>query len=596
MRIALIPFLLAGVVNAASATQTIYELTPADDWLSVINGEGLAPGDTVILHGGVYLTPDDVMLNIAHVGTAAQPITIKAAPGEVPVITRNTFGAFDDYFINLEHNVINMRGAQHVILSGLEITGGNWGIRIGSKTDGLWISSKQPMGLVERPAHHITIQNCHIHHTHNTALSANFPGDVYDTIIVRDNHFHHAGRWGESIYFGNFSQSNETWAIVKNSIIEGNYLHDNVEVNSWYQDPDGPYYHGTAIQLKDGCYNNLIRRNVMHYTFYPAILVSGAVSEFGDMSAPDWGPNIIERNVIWQVSQAPNDITGQGMQVAADAIVRNNLVYAPHPFYNADHQTLAGNMEIVNNTFISSTPDQIDTLQIASMPSAPILIANNALYRGPGGLPVISGSGSQSAMLTKIGNVAMTSLSANLIDAAGLDFFPTSSSALIGAGDMGSQAAVDFNGTSRAGDATAGAYAYSPTGNPGWTIGPGLTHAVGHIRNGTGFNPLGFAELSPSILGQAWQTAIDLGPGGTATSVLVFGLGGATSGSLLTGAVRGEVLVLPPYAVTFGAGGHANSIPDDASLAGLALSTQAIVLDATGARLQNAIDLVLGTY
>ena len=51
-------------------------LSPQDAWLGVLNGEGLRPGDTVILRGGTYRTPDDVLLNIAHVGTAEQPITI----------------------------------------------------------------------------------------------------------------------------------------------------------------------------------------------------------------------------------------------------------------------------------------------------------------------------------------------------------------------------------------------------------------------------------------------------------------------------------------------------------------------------------------
>ncbi len=85
-----------GAATSSFAGQT-YRLSPRDNWLNLINGEGLQPGDTVILDNGRYLTPDNVMLNIAHVGTAAHPITIRAAAGARVVFTRNTIGAFNDF-------------------------------------------------------------------------------------------------------------------------------------------------------------------------------------------------------------------------------------------------------------------------------------------------------------------------------------------------------------------------------------------------------------------------------------------------------------------------------------------------------------------
>jgi len=190
--------------SATAEAQTTYHLTPADDWLSIINGEALTPGDTVILHGGTYVTPDAVLLNIGHVGTAGSPITIVAAPGETPILTRNTIGEHDDYYANLEHNVINMHGAQYVVLDGLDITGGNWGVRMSHKRDGNNVSATQPLGDLVRELRNVTIQNCHFYRTHNTALSANMAGDVYESLIIRDNEFQEAGRWGESIYLGNY--------------------------------------------------------------------------------------------------------------------------------------------------------------------------------------------------------------------------------------------------------------------------------------------------------------------------------------------------------------------------------------------------------
>jgi hypothetical protein len=149
--------LAAGLLSA-----NIIDIYPDDDWLLVIGGEHLSPGDTVIMHAGTYITPDNEALTIAHVGTAEQPITIKAAKDERVVITRNTFGDYNMYGFgngfnapdHLIHNTLNIRGAQYLILDGLEIIGGNWGIRIGAKTD--WVySTTNPMGNVLRYANNI---------------------------------------------------------------------------------------------------------------------------------------------------------------------------------------------------------------------------------------------------------------------------------------------------------------------------------------------------------------------------------------------------------------------------------------------------------
>ncbi len=467
---------LACVVSMSRAV--VHNLTPADDWYSVINGEALQPGDEVVLAGGTYVTADDKMLNIAHVGTADQPIVIRSADGATAVITRNTFGAFNDYYQNLQHNVINMRGAQYVTLRGLEITGGNWAVRIGSKTDGVYISPQLPMGNILRPARNITIEYCHIHHVHNTAISANFPGDVYDGLVFRHNEIDHTARYGESFYLGNYDDASRTiFAVARHCVVEGNYLHDQVWVGSWYQDP-AVSYHGTGVQIKDGSYDNIIRDNVIHYTKYPAILVSGATPSA--FSAGDTvGPNLIERNVIWQISQAPSDITGQGIQCAADTVLRNNIVYAPQPLQiQTHHLSTPHAIDVVNNTFISTSNY---TVNIANSPIGPVLIANNALYR-PGSTSVITGSGSSSSWVTKVANVAIPDLAAALVDAAGLNFYPAVGSPLLGAASPVYQSVDDFNRMARNGDLTAGAYAYNSGGNPGWAVGAGFKPSVGDIN------------------------------------------------------------------------------------------------------------------
>lgn len=443
---------------AATAHGTTYNLSPADDWYSVINGEGLLPGDEVVLASGTYTVGDTQTLTLGHVGTADQPITIRAADGATPIITRNTFGAYNDIY-NLQHNTINIRGAQYLVLHGLTITGGNWGIRIGSKTSGLNITNDHPMGDILRPARNITVEYCNIHHTHNTAISANFPGDTYENLVFRHNEISYTARYGEAFYFGNYSSY--IMGIVKNSIVENNYIHD--QASPWYVDPAFSDYHGTGIQFKDGSYGNIMRDNVICNTNYPGILITGTTASA--YSGSDITPNVMEGNVILEVT---GGTTGQGIQVAAGAILRNNIVYAVQPILSQIHQSsVPGNLQMINNTVISRGSD---TIKIANTPNAPILIANNALYRGAGSSSVITGNGSSSTWVTKVANVAILNLANDIVNASGFNFFPTVGSSLRNAANTTYQSANDFNGSLRGIDLTCGAYAYSATGNPGWTV------------------------------------------------------------------------------------------------------------------------------
>ena len=107
-------------------TRQLTDLTPADDWESVIGYDPLSllqPGDEATLHEGTYMQPaSNFKLRMCHQETGAQPIVIHAAEGESVVLTRP----------NASQNVINIMGARHLIIRGLEITGGSAGIRIGS--------------------------------------------------------------------------------------------------------------------------------------------------------------------------------------------------------------------------------------------------------------------------------------------------------------------------------------------------------------------------------------------------------------------------------------------------------------------------------
>jgi hypothetical protein len=64
---------------------------------------------------------------------------------------------------------------------------------------------------------------------HNTAISANFPGDVYENLVFRHNQISYTARYGEAFYMGNYDDATATiFAVAKNCVIENNYIHDQV--------------------------------------------------------------------------------------------------------------------------------------------------------------------------------------------------------------------------------------------------------------------------------------------------------------------------------------------------------------------------------
>lgn len=314
------------------------QLTPDQDWFSVLSGSKLKPGDEVVLAPGTY--KDSRKLVLSHRGTANHPIVIRGQskldddlsgkPGNV-IFQRP----------DANQNTMNLEGCQYFVMRDLEITGGAAGIRIGGQ--GKW------------PAKFITLEKLHIHHVGGVAVTANYPGHIYESLIFRGNHIHHTSGHGEGFYLGsNNKPDGSTNGYLFNSIIENNYIH---HLNGDHVSQ------GDGIEIKDGSYGNIVRDNVIHDTNYPGIIVYGTDGR---------KPNIIERNVIWNSGD-------HGIQAASEAILRHNVIRETKGagIYCRDHQSArVGNLVIQRNTILSKT-----SIRIASTEpfSGPIDISGNVV-------------------------------------------------------------------------------------------------------------------------------------------------------------------------------------------------------------------------
>ncbi|MHC4717012.1 MAG: Calx-beta domain-containing protein, partial [Planctomycetota bacterium] len=410
------------VTIADNDVGTVYHLTPADNWMALLHGSGLQPGDEVILHEGTYVST--IRLNFGHRGTAANRITIRAADGEDVTITRG----------DTNENVINIEGGQYLTVRGLEVTGGHRGIAIGQDFFG-----------DNADARFVTVEDCYIHDVNHILVSANYSSSIYEGMVFRHNELHTGGGVGEGFYLG-AHDPDPGKGMFFDGLIENNYIHH----------LDGPATEqGDGIELKDGAYNNIVRNNVIHNTNYPGITAYGTGGG---------ARNLIYGNVIWEAGD-------NGIQVSENATVVNNIVFSSSAYgiFAIDAYTAeAGNLTIAHNTVIQE--NSLAAIRInagGGTASGPIEIVNNAVYNA-GTDPGIT----YNCTVTDAGNVDSTDVNADFGDVVNLDFFPIPGSGVIGAADPAYLQPDDFNGTDRTGTQDAGAYVYNAAGNPGWTIVP----------------------------------------------------------------------------------------------------------------------------
>jgi len=402
------------------ASADVIELFPGDSFESA--AESLQPGDTLIVHAGTYEGSGRISIGVK--GTASQPVVIQGAVGEARPLISRPIGA-------AAQNTININGSTYLTIRGLEI--------VSNGGDGINMSGN--------PAY-ITLEDNDIH---DIDVGINFRSDMHH-IVARNNHIHRTNATGEGMYVG----CNRAACAVSDSLIEGNWIHDTLAASQ-----------GDGIEIKRGSHSNIIRNNVIYDTNYPCILL------YGTEGKPR---NLVEGNVMWNCGDS-------GIQVAADAIIRNNIILeSPANGLNSQpHQGVSpGNLDFVHNTMVGGSP----CLRLVNWDGAPGLVfANNAVYcpgdnYAVGGMSgvLIAGNVFDNAPANFPGGGYRDGRSMNrdLVNPIGRNVYPTPDSPLLSAGAADIDVPADFNGTTRKGVPDVGAYAYTAPRNPGWAVMPGF--------------------------------------------------------------------------------------------------------------------------
>jgi hypothetical protein len=366
-------------------------------------------------------------------GTADAPVLITSAPGEArPIIGRRPTARVQ--------NIINIEGATYLTISGLEIAGNP-----GYGGDGI--------NLNGGPSH-VTLEGLKIH---DIAVGINFRSSM-GHIVVRGNEIYNTNDTGEGMYIG----CHKGDCAVRDSLIERNWIYNTTNASQ-----------GDGIEIKKGSHSNIVRDNVIHDTHFPCILA------YGTSGKPR---NVIERNVMWNCGDS-------GMQIAADAIIRNNILIQTGAgsgagFTSQYHNGVTpNNLEFTHNTLVGGSP----CLRLSGWSGKNGLVfANNAVYCSGdfsvNGLSGVTATGNVFSKAPpwfpsssyKLGRSAVL----DMADVDARNVYPTKTSTLIGAAASAWVPADDFNGTSRDATADSGAYVRTSETNPGCRIVEGFKCAT----------------------------------------------------------------------------------------------------------------------
>lgn len=300
--------------------------TQAAPWRTVAKAaQTLTAGQTAIVRGGTY---NERLISFAYSGSAGNPITIKAATGETPVIDAGFTTSFPPDGIG-EAPVFTIDNRHHITLDGLTIRRG--------RTANVFIAD-------DWPTTDITIQNCTLEDftTGDNAASI-YVNTNAARIVIKDNVIR--GRQGDlranvangiilfnagDVTIANNEIANLVQGIsYKHSldrtdrvVVENNRIHDITDF-------------GMLWSKKDA----IIRNNLFYRTGltpgHPAILVFQEAAPCGSLVSSG---NQILHNTIVDISAGITVTRSTACAGAINTLIRDNLVF---DYSNGEYRGLA---------------------------------------------------------------------------------------------------------------------------------------------------------------------------------------------------------------------------------------------------------------
>ena len=300
------------------------------------------PGDTVMLRGGTY----NGTVSFSRSGTAGKNITVKAYPGEKPVLDGSNIS------ISGWQAILTLKDIQYITLDGLDICNLTSAL-INTDPEGIFINGA---------SHDITIKNCNIYNIKNTASLANWRS-AHAILVIGSNN---TTAISNLAITGCTVHDTQT-GTSENITLAGNVDSFTVSHNTIYNTENI----GIIIAGGDGLNSsgnvavNYARNGVVSDNTLYNISMSNSVAVWG---AGNYGAiaiylcgnagTIVERNKIYDSDRGIGLVSESSIYATRTSIVRNNFVYNcwRTGIYMGDYLNFTGsgtkNCYVVNNTLL----------------------------------------------------------------------------------------------------------------------------------------------------------------------------------------------------------------------------------------------------
>lgn len=423
----LLPLALPVSWSAPLQAASVIDVSPGADINTLTSS--LQPGDMVRFADGTYTITST--LGWDGVGTAEQPITIKAVDGAHPEIV-----------IEGNANVASLSGAAYITVDGIAFRGSEDPEKQGYSA------------VVLEKADHVTLKNI--------AASRKNGFGIY---VVETTNL--------TVEHSEFSDLNGYHGIIIDA--NSSRFSSGISIrNNWFHNLTGSNAGG--IVFASYVFASEIVNNVVHSVENRGIYLGQYTN--GD-------PNLVEGNVVFAVGQA-------GIEAHGSALLRNNIIFNSNGYgiYSTpgDKDT-AYTLAIVNNTVVNTLNRAVYYKHESSQAEIPYTLVNNALC-SPLTYAFKSEKVGESnyAQLDVANNVACGLVEtyegvlpgfipgagySDYSDASVWNFWPTDGSMLVDAGTGDPSDLIpdlDFNGLERTGAPDVGAYERLYDANPGWVI------------------------------------------------------------------------------------------------------------------------------
>ena len=263
------------------------------------------PGDTVFVHDGVY---DMARVSISAQGPAHSPITIRAFPGETPILDGTGAGpraAVEAEDKSAITSVIDLRHARNIIVEGLTVRG----------SEGYGISTWESVDIL--------VRHCHVSRTWSRALGGTGAhltfeyNHVTDAVLMNENERILDER--DHGIMDYWSAAAATWYREGGVLSRDVTFRGNTIENSWGEGIDALHVDGAVIS------GNTVRNT---YSVLVYVDHSRNVTIEGNrLSAPD--PRFIRRDTHERpcgVQIAAESYAGTEPIAVENIVVRENLI------------------------------------------------------------------------------------------------------------------------------------------------------------------------------------------------------------------------------------------------------------------------------